>query len=768
MPDKLDAVDNKSIYHGSEINFTILAEKSLVGIYLIQDGIFKYINPKLADIFEYTVDELLNKMGPINLTLPEDLSIVENNINNRLSGDIKSVNYKFRGITKNNKIKFIEVFGSLASYNNKPAILGTLLDVTEQKNAIDEIKKSEKKYKDLAEMLPQMIFETDSTGKITYANKNIIEKIGYSCEETAKGISLLQIINTSERERAVEDIAEIMTGKILYNREYNILAKDGFIFPAEISASPIYAEDRIIGLRGFIIDKTESKKSEEQLRILSRAVQQSPASVIITDLDGSIEYINPKFQQVTGYSLEEIRGENPRIFSSGLKPPSEYEILWKTITSGNDWTGEFQNKKKNGEIYWASALISPVKDNEGNITHFLGLQEDITERKRNEAELKAAKEKAEEMNRMKSIFLANMSHELRTPMTGIMGYAETLYNELQESPLKEMAGTLLKSSSRLKETLNLILDLSRIEANKIEIIPINLNVPEILREIVKLFEIAAIEKNLKIDLIIKEENISSMLDRRMFVQIIENLINNAIKYTNVGKVAITAGKKIENGKDFSVIEIEDTGIGIQSENIDIIFEPFRQISEGNARNFEGTGLGLTITKKFVELLGGKIFVASRLGAGSKFTVKFPSASIIPAEKRNNVSEEKEIKMDEEKGNYSLLLVENDIPSIDIIKIYLLERYVVDSALDGLTALQMVEKKKYDAILMDIDLGFGMNGLEVTQKIRELKGYENVPIIAVTAYAMLGDREKFLSAGCSHYIAKPFDKLDLIDLLEEIF
>ncbi len=468
MPDKSEPIDIKSIYHGSEINFSNLAEKSLVGIYLIQDGIFKYLNPKLAEIFEYTVDELLNKKGPKDLTFPEDRDKVGNNISTRLSGDVQSVNYEFRGITKNNKIKIIEVFGSLAVYNGKPAILGTLLDITDRKNAIDEIKRSEKRYKDLAEMLPQMIFEMDSTGKITYANKNVIEKTGYSSKEI-ESISVLQLIDTPERERAGDDIAEILNGNTLYNREFNILKKNSSTFPSEISASPIYAEDRVIGLRGFIIDKTESKKSEEQLRILSRAVQQSPASVIITDFDGNIEYINPKFKEVTGYSLDEITGKNPRILSSGLKPASEYEMLWKTIKSGNDWRGEFQNKKKNGEIYWASALISPVKESEGNITHFLGLQEDITERKRNEMELKAAKEKAEEMNRLKSVFLANMSHELRTPMIGILGYAETLYNELKESPLKEMAGTLLKSSSRLKETLNLILDLSRIEANKIEI-----------------------------------------------------------------------------------------------------------------------------------------------------------------------------------------------------------------------------------------------------------------------------------------------------------
>ena len=767
MPDK-EPLDLKSIYQGSEINFNILAEKSLVGIYLIQDGLFKYLNPKLAEIFEYTVEELLNKKGPEDLTLPEDWTIVKDNITNRLSGGSQSINYEFRGITKNKKIKFIEVFGSRALFNDKPAILGTLLDITERKNAIDEIKKSEKRYKDLAEMLPQMIFESDENGKITYVNKNVIESTGFTCKEFEKGLSVLELIDIPERARAGDDIAEILSGKTLYNREFSILKKNGLSFSAEISASPIYAGDRIIGLRGFIIDKTESKKSQEQLRILSRAVQQSPAAIIITDYDGNIEYINPKFKNVTGYSIEEISGKNPRILSSGLKPASEYEILWNTIKAGNDWTGEFQNKKKNGELYWASALISPVKDNEGNITHFLGLQEDITERKKSELELKTAKEKAEEMNRMKSVFLANMSHELRTPMIGIMGYSETLYNELKESPLKEMAGTLLKSSSRLKETLNLILDLSRIEANKIEINLMQINIPEILRETVKLFEIAAIEKNLRLDLIIKDEDMTSRLDRRMFIQIIENLINNAIKYTNTGNITLTARQKVENNKVISIIEIEDTGIGIHSENIDIIFEPFRQISEGNARNFEGTGLGLTITKKFVELLGGNIFVTSKLGTGSRFTVKFPSAAVSQADKENNTNEEKELKMDENKENRLLLLVENDVPSIDIIKIYLQDKYIVDAALDGLTALQMVENKKYDAVLMDIDLGFGMNGLEVTQKIKQLQGYENVPIIAVTAYAMLGDREKFLSAGCTHYIAKPFDKFALNDLLDEIF
>ena len=490
---------SKHIDIKSEINFSSLTEKSLVGIYLIQDGVFKYVNPKFAEIFEYSVNELLNIKGPADLTFPEDWPLVECNISKRLTGEIESANFEFRGVTKTNKIINVEVFGSFEIYNGKPAILGTFLNITERKKFIDELKEREKKFKDLAEMLPQMIFEIDSSGNIIYANKNALEATGYSYEELERGLSALRIIHPSERDYAYKDIFEILKGKTLYNREYTILTKSGSTFPSEISASPIQSEKGIIGLRGFIIDKTESKKSQEQLRILSRAVEQSPVAIIITNFNGNIEYTNPKFQLITGYSSDEVIGKNPRILSSGTKPAGEYATLWKTIKSGNDWIGEFLNKKKNGELYWASALISPVKDSKGGITHFLAMAEDITERKKSELELRSAKEKAEEMNRLKSVFLANMSHELRTPMIGILGYAETLYGELKEPLFKEMAATLLKSGNRLKETLNLILDLSRIEANKIDVNLITLDISQILQEIVKLFEIAAAEKKSEIE-----------------------------------------------------------------------------------------------------------------------------------------------------------------------------------------------------------------------------------------------------------------------------
>jgi PAS domain S-box-containing protein len=770
MPLKSKIKNLKTNRSGFKIDFAAITEKSLVGIYLIQDEIFKYINPKFAEIFEYTIDELLNKKGPKDLAFPGDWDKVSNNISKRLKGEVESIDYEFKGLTKNNRFIIVKTFGSRTVYDGKPAVLGTLLDITEHDETLNELNRSEKKFKDLVEMLPQMIFEIDSEIKITFANKSVTEILGYTLDELEKGKSFLQLIVPSEREKASIDIAEVLNGKTLHNRGYQILKKDGSSFVAEISASPIHSEDGIItGARSFIIDKSETINSEKQLRILSRAVQQSIAGIIITDFDGSIEYVNPKFEQITGYTLAEIAGKNPRILSSKLKPHSEYENLWKNIKSGKDWAGEFQNKKKNGELYWASTIISPVKDNEGKITHFLGLQEDITQRKKTEGELIAAKEKAEEMNRLKSVFLANMSHELRTPMIGILGFAETLHEELDNPVLKEMAAVLLQSGNRLKETLNLILDLSRIESKELDINLEVHNIPEILKEIINVFEAISSQKGLKLYLVIENEDITTFLDKRMFVQVIENLVNNAIKYTDSGNVTINVKNKFENDDKFAIIEVTDSGIGISEKNLKMIFDPFRQVSEGYARNFEGTGLGLTITKKYIELLNGEIFVESKLGIGSKFTIKFPSAKPHKDFGRynNNMNDLKESFHGNKKQKYNLLLVENDKPSVDIIRLYLQNDYIVDYAVDGLSALESIKKKKYSAVLMDIDLGLGMNGIEVTQKIKKIPGYENVPIIAVTAYAMLGDREKFLSAGCTHYLSKPFDKSAIISLLQEI-
>lgn len=383
---------------------------------------------------------------------------------------------------------------------------------------------------------------------------------------------------------------------------------------------------------------------------------------------------------------------------------------------------------------------------------------DVTEFLEYQESLKEAKEKAEEMSKLKSSFLANMSHELRTPMTGIIGFADVLSSSLENPEQKEMADVIYKSGRRLTDTLNLILDLSRIEADKIEIKMKNVNLSGLAEESARLFDILAKEKNLKFETKI-EENVFALLDEQLTEKILSNLIKNAIIYTVKGSVTVEAKKVIENGREFSVLKVTDTGIGIPKNQLNIIFEPFRQVSEGFSREFEGTGLGLTITKKYIEIMNGTISVSSTVNNGSEFTVKFPSTT----EKKLNITrlkyEVEEKKSIEKIKDSTILIVEDDDNSRFSLEYTLKNLCTLEFTNNGEDAIKMVSLKKYDLIIMDMGLK-GISGLDATKEIRKINGYQDIPILAVTAFAMIGDKEKAIEGGCTYYISKPFNFSEL--------
>lgn len=638
----------------------------------------------------------------------------------------------------------------------------------------------------------------------------------------------------------------------------------------------------------------ERKRIEETTLKLSKAIEQSPSSIIITDIKGNIEYVNPKFVSVTGYQREEVLGKNPRILKSHTHNKSFYENLWSTILNGRDWRGEFHNRKKSGELYWEEAIISPLFNENGEITHFIAVKEDITEKKLmleqivesesrfrsvwensldgmrlldengiivdvNEAycnlvemdinqlrgkplnvvyefkdtskeslkrfmerfrnrtvekkfevetnlwngrkiwlelsnsfiefpgnrtlllsifrdvtdkkqmidDLIDAKVKAEEMNRVKSYFFANMSHELRTPLVGILGFSEVLKGELKDQPdLARMIDLINTSGQRLLETLNMILNISKLEAGKLEVRLTDANIIPLLETSFNLFSSLAKKKNLNYKFIKPSDEIICRIDPSLFQNIFNNLINNAIKFTKQGSVTLN----VEIKQNSVIIEVIDTGIGIPESHQSLIWEDFRQASEGINRSFEGTGLGLTIVKKYTELLGGKISLDSKVGRGSKFTVEFPvkQGKLDPDLERAAERIQKEIERKIAESNYNLLYVEDDPAAIDVVTLMTRDMYNLDFAKNAEEALEKVKNKKYDAILMDINLRRGMDGIQLTQLIREIPEYKNIPIIALTAYAMEREKQEFLSKGLSHYLSKPFRKNDLLLLLQSIF
>ena len=508
------------------------------------------------------------------------------------------------------------------------------------------------------------------------------------------------------------------------------------------------------------------KKAEEETLKLSTVVVQSPIIVVITDPKGNIEYANPKFSEVTGYSFEEVKWKNSKILNSGFHNKEFFSNLWNTILAGKTWQGEFRNKKRNGELYWENALISPIIDLDGNISHFVAVKEDITDKKIMIEELIEAKEKAEEMNRIKSSFFANMSHELRTPMVGILGFSEVLMNELKDNPnYYKMISSINTSGQRLLETLNLILNLSKLEASKVEVELRTQNIIPILKECFESFESAAANKNIYYSFIPEYPDILCDIDQLLFTSIFNNLLNNAIKFTDAG--SITLNVSVDSG--YVNISVTDTGVGISEAKQNVIWEEFRQASEGYNRGFEGSGLGLTIAKRYTDLMKGSISVKSLFGKGTTFRVSFPlslkSSSVDST--ANTTHNTESIISSEINPTAKILYVEDDEISIKYVSTITKSLYTIDSAKDSDEALNRIKQNKYDAILMDINLRRGMDGLELTKVIRKIDGYKSIPIVAITAFAMGHEKEEFLAKGMTHYLSKPFVKNQLLSLLESI-
>ncbi|MBP9119632.1 MAG: PAS domain S-box protein [Ignavibacterium sp.] len=508
----------------------------------------------------------------------------------------------------------------------------------------------------------------------------------------------------------------------------------------------------------------QHKKAEAETLKLSAAIVQSPTIVVITDPTGNIEYANPKFSEITGYSLEEAKGNNPKILKSGKHKSEFYTGLWKTILSGKTWHGEFQNKKKNGELYWENALIAPLIDSDGNITNFVAVKEDITEKKKMIEELIIAKEKAEEMNRIKSSFFANMSHELRTPMVGILGFSEVLMSELKDNPdYLHMISSINTSGQRLLETLNLILNLSKLEASKVVANLKTQDIIPILKESFGFFKSAADKKGLKYSFTAESTEIFCDVDHLLFTSIFNNLINNAIKFTDDGSVTL----KVDSNNKNVVIAVIDTGVGISEEKQNLIWEEFRQASEGYNRSFEGTGLGLTIARKYTDIMHGTVSAKSTLGKGTTFEVSFPISKQIAetpkVEKPNNTIN----TIDPAKTLAKILYIEDDEISVKYVTTILKGLYTVDWAKDSDEAIAKTKQCKYEVLLMDINLRRGMDGLELTKVIRKMADYKSTPIVAITAFAMGREKEEFLSKGMTHYLSKPFVKNQLLSLLDSL-
>ena len=499
------------------------------------------------------------------------------------------------------------------------------------------------------------------------------------------------------------------------------------------------------------------KQSESKNRALLSAL---PDLIFVQDYDGVYLDYHTRSPEILFVPPEKFLGANMREILPGYLDELFREAFRKAIDSGEISVFEYPLMINGEQLFFEARIVAFDNDK------ILSTIRDVSQKNKIVKEILAAKENAEELNRLKTNFLANMSHELRTPLHGILGFAQILAEETQSDDQRNMIMTIYKSGKRLLETLNLILNFSRVDANKYELVCTLIDVKELVMEVVNLFAPSAENKSVELECDLCSENIYAELDERLLRDILNNLINNAIKFTEKGRVKVYLKKYTEH----FVLEVEDTGIGIPEDKYDLIFQEFRQESEGLSRNFEGTGLGLTITKSYVELMKGSITVKSKLGAGTRFTVTLP-LKISGAKSYENQYQEEVFAVSDfpaPADRKRILLVENDKVSAVLVKTYISKIYNVDAVSKGEEALEMARENIYDAVLMDINLGEGMTGIDTTRELKNIEGYRNVPIIAVTAFAMETDKDEFLKYGCSHYIAKPFDKSEILNLLNSIF
>ena len=626
-----------------------------------------------------------------------------------------------------------------------------------------ELKKSEEKFRNIFQknVVVKLIIDPEN-GNIIDANQAASAFYGWPME-TLQKMNISQI-NTLQPEDIMKEMDKARTLKKKYFN-FRHRKADGSLVDVEVFSSCIKIGDKDF-LYSIIHDITDKKKAEEKLKLLNRAVEASSVSVVITDSDGYINYINPYFTKLTGYSYEEARGQNPRVLKSGNQPITFYEELWNTILSGSEWTGEFNNRKKNGELFWEKAIISPILNSEGKVTNFIAIKEDITERKKMLEELVAAKEHAEESDRLKSAFLANMSHEIRTPMNGILGFSELLKEPgLTGEEQQEYIRIIQKSGVRMLNIINQIVDISKIEAGLMTLDIKESNINEQIEYIYTFFKPEAETKGIKLSFrnTLPAKDAIIQTDREKLYAILTNLIKNAIKYTMVGFIEF--GYKIVETQCIASLQfyVKDSGIGVPKDRQEAIFERFIQADIEDRMAYQGAGLGLAITKAYVEMLGGKIGVESEEGIGSTFYFTLPYNTEPPKETIDR-QPEPSVK-NEIVRKLKILIAEDDEVSAKLIDTYIkIFGKEILKARTGIEAVEMCRNNPdTELILMDIRMP-DMDGYEATRQIRQFN--REVVIIAQTAHGLTGDREKAIKAGCNDYISKPISKDKLQSLIQK--
>lgn len=586
-------------------------QTALDGFWMIDtQGRILEVNDAYCRLIGYSREELLTMAIPDieAVEKPEETAQHIKNIK-ETGGD----RFETRHKTKDGRIVDIEVSVNYLDVDGG-RLFAFLRDITERKKSQGQLLELNTLNESLIKTIPFGMDIVDEEGNILYQGPKLEAifgkgAIGRKCWELYRD-NKQRCVDCPLRKKVIAgETATIESDGVLGGRTFQI-SHTGMVYQGKKAILEIFQ------------DITERKQAETMLEKLSAVVRQTADLVMITDKNGKIEYVNPAFETHTGYTTEEIIGKTPGILKSGAHDRVFYERLWASILSGEFFRDVLVNKKKNGELYYSEKTIAPIKNAQGDITHFVSTDKDITDYKLYEQELLRANQELLRLDRLKSEFITNVSHELRTPIAmikeGVSQVAEGLHGELQKQQGYYL-NMALNNINRLTRIVNSILDISSIEAGKTELRKEKVDIVELAAQTLSYYLPQAKNKKLEIKTLFSPEHIELNADRGRLTQVFISLIDNAIKFTEKGSIEVQI-----QGKDSGVdVGISDTGIGISSDDLPRVFDKLQQFSRAYGPGEKGVGLGLSITKGLIELHGGKIRVESEPGKGAKFSFWLP-------------------------------------------------------------------------------------------------------------------------------------------------
>lgn len=625
-------------------------------------------------------------------------------------------------------------------------ILLLTLNTTYYVNRLSEsyLRKSEEKFFKAFNRSPVLAAITKlNDGRLIEVNDTMADVLGYSRYELVGRTTVdVGFFKDSYARREVMD--EIKKRGSISGLELRFLSKSGKKITGLYYGSLIYINNAP-HLVNVIQDVTELRAAEFELRKLSMAVEQNPATVVITDVKGNIEYVNPKFIEVTGYTFAEAIGQNPRILKTDELSQEAYKELWDTITVGKVWRGEFRNKKKNGDFYWESASIGSITDGEGNITNYIAVKEDITERKKIELELKKAQESLLDVMKIKDEFLSITSHDLKSPL----GIVKTSMGLLLEEKgigdtVKEYAQMSLRQANRGLKLINDLLNLKKLESGNVKLEATRFAVSDLIDEVLEDLRVNIEQSNVSIE-VAKDSEYELTADYPKLVQLLSNLVDNALKYTEKGgKIKLTVSRVYDSIK----VGIHDNGPGIPADKLSVIFEKYEQAGE-LAEKKKGHGIGLAIARMICDLHGGKIWAESKQGEGTTFYFEIPGVKDMSDAETMSALEEELYHPD---AMEKTILIVDDMPDERIIASKIIRRagFNVLEASEWKSALHVMKDYKIDAILLDIEMP-EINGLELLDIIRRDKTMEELPVILYSS--RFSEIENCSVYGANDYVNK---------------